>query len=148
MPSKIVHLPGLGDHEDVSNFLDRGGTVDQILLLTNQAKIVTADDLPLTEKRPRSHHDPYRPHDPRLVAVFQERLKLPKSARGQIMLCCPFHVDANPSLSLDLDRLLWHCFGCGLGGGPLEFFIRWKQTHDGVTLTRRSAWFRLQVTYL
>jgi hypothetical protein len=30
---------------------------------------------------------------------------------------CIFHEDRHPSLSLDLDRGLFHCFSCGEGGG-------------------------------
>jgi hypothetical protein len=29
---------------------------------------------------------------------------------------CPFHPDHNPSLSIDLQRGLFHCFGCNAGG--------------------------------
>jgi putative DNA primase/helicase len=45
-------------------------------------------------------------------------------ANGQAIVRCPFHDDRNPSLSINLKRGLWYCFGgCG-GGGILEFEIR------------------------
>lgn len=34
---------------------------------------------------------------------------------------CPFHKDKNPSLSIDLDRGLWHCFTCNMGGDIIRF---------------------------
>jgi hypothetical protein len=34
---------------------------------------------------------------------------------------CPLHADKNPSLHVDPDRRLWHCFGCGAGGGVVAF---------------------------
>lgn len=32
-------------------------------------------------------------------------------------VCCPWHQDPNPSLSIDWDRCIWFCHGCQLGGG-------------------------------
>lgn len=36
---------------------------------------------------------------------------------GERLYLCPFHPDHDPSLSIDADRLVWKCFGCGKGGG-------------------------------
>jgi hypothetical protein len=32
-------------------------------------------------------------------------------------VCCPWHEDPNPSLSIDWTRCIWYCHGCQLGGG-------------------------------
>lgn len=32
-------------------------------------------------------------------------------------VCCPWHADPNPSLSIDWNRCIWFCHGCGVGGG-------------------------------
>jgi len=32
---------------------------------------------------------------------------------------CPFHEDATASLVVTPAKNLWHCFGCGIGGGPI-----------------------------
>lgn len=32
-------------------------------------------------------------------------------------VCCPWHNDPNPSLSIDWTRCIWYCHGCGVGGG-------------------------------
>ena len=37
---------------------------------------------------------------------------------------CPFHEDATASLVVTPAKNLWHCFGCGLGGGPIDWVIR------------------------
>jgi len=37
---------------------------------------------------------------------------------------CPFHAEATPSLIVTPDKNLWHCFGCGAGGGPIDWVIR------------------------
>jgi hypothetical protein len=34
---------------------------------------------------------------------------------------CPFHKDKHPSLSIDLERGLWHCFTCDMGGDVIRF---------------------------
>ena len=37
---------------------------------------------------------------------------------------CPFHDDSEPSLVVTPTKNLWHCFGCGLGGGPIDWVIK------------------------
>jgi DNA primase len=34
---------------------------------------------------------------------------------------CPFHDERTPSLSVDAERKLYHCFGCGAGGDAIRF---------------------------
>ena len=36
---------------------------------------------------------------------------------GELWFRCPFHADEVASLSANSDRPVWHCFGCGEGGG-------------------------------
>jgi len=40
-----------------------------------------------------------------------------RSGRGKVRCILPGHDDTTPSLSLDLERCLFNCFGCGRGGG-------------------------------
>jgi DNA primase len=42
----------------------------------------------------------------------------------QRMALCPFHADSKPSCSLQLERKLFHCFGCGAQGSVLDFVAR------------------------
>ncbi|MEO7404095.1 MAG: CHC2 zinc finger domain-containing protein [Burkholderiales bacterium] len=37
---------------------------------------------------------------------------------------CPFHEDDSPSLVITPTKNLWHCFGCGAGGGPIDWAMR------------------------
>jgi DNA primase len=37
---------------------------------------------------------------------------------------CPFHEDATASLVVTPGKNLWHCFGCGIGGGPIDWVIK------------------------
>lgn len=38
------------------------------------------------------------------------------SGPGKWQCCCPFHPDRSPSLSIDVDKGLWNCHGCHVGG--------------------------------
>ena len=42
-----------------------------------------------------------------------------RGPRGTVV--CIFHKDRTPSLSVDLERGLFHCFGCGAQGGVRRF---------------------------
>jgi DNA primase catalytic core len=42
---------------------------------------------------------------------------------------CPFHEDGTPSLVVTPSKNLWHCFGCGAGGGPID----WAMKQNGVS---------------
>jgi len=37
---------------------------------------------------------------------------------------CPFHDDGEPSLVVSPGKNLWHCFGCQIGGGPLDWIMK------------------------
>ena len=38
--------------------------------------------------------------------------------------CCPFHEDATASLIVTPTKNLFRCFGCGVGGGPIDWVMR------------------------
>jgi DNA primase catalytic core len=42
---------------------------------------------------------------------------------------CPFHEDDTASLVVTPSKNLWHCFGCGVGGGPID----WVMKKNGVS---------------
>jgi hypothetical protein len=43
---------------------------------------------------------------------------------GDLAGLCPFHEDREPSLKVTPGINLWHCFGCGAGGGPIDWVMR------------------------
>ncbi|MEH6462265.1 CHC2 zinc finger domain-containing protein [Chitinimonas sp. JJ19] len=38
--------------------------------------------------------------------------------------CCPFHQDSTPSLIVTPSKNLFHCFGCGAAGGPIDWVMK------------------------
>jgi DNA primase len=50
-------------------------------------------------------------------------IELKKSGKDQIGQC-PFHADDTASLVVTSAKNLWHCFGCGVGGGPIDWVIK------------------------
>lgn len=37
---------------------------------------------------------------------------------------CPFHADDTASLVITPEKNLWHCFGCGAAGGPIDWVMK------------------------
>lgn len=56
-----------------------------------------------------------------LIAYECERAR--PVGRGKWEASCPFHADRGPSLSIDVDKGLWHCFGCEAGGDALTYVM-------------------------
>jgi DNA primase len=68
------------------------------------------------------------------VEVSLERLVessgLKLVARGADRVCrCPFHEDDTPSFVVTPAKNLYHCFGCGAAGGPID----WVMKRQGVS---------------
>jgi DNA primase catalytic core len=47
-----------------------------------------------------------------------------KKAGKDLLGRCPFHEDAEASLVVTPVKNLWHCFGCQVGGGPIDWVIK------------------------
>ncbi len=55
-----------------------------------------------------------------VVSVVSEYVTLKKSGRNFFGLC-PFHSEKTPSFSVNPDKQIFHCFGCGAGGNAFAF---------------------------
>ncbi len=55
-----------------------------------------------------------------IVDVVSQYVHLKKSGANYFGLC-PFHNEKTPSFSVSADKQLFHCFGCGEGGGVITF---------------------------
>jgi hypothetical protein len=69
----------------------------------------------------------------------------PVGSGDQTKVPCPFHDDGRPSCSVNLEKRLFHCFGCGAKGNVLEFVHRMEalEAANGATVSLRAAGLRL-----
>jgi DNA primase len=56
------------------------------------------------------------------IAVVEDYVRLEKKG-GRYWGLCPFHNEKTPSFTVDPDRKMYHCFGCGQGGGIINFVM-------------------------
>ncbi|MDR1238751.1 MAG: DNA primase [Treponema sp.] len=56
------------------------------------------------------------------IAVVEDYVRLEKKG-GRYWGLCPFHNEKTPSFTVDPDRKMYHCFGCGQGGGIVNFVM-------------------------
>jgi DNA primase len=56
------------------------------------------------------------------IDFYSRFIKLKKIGSTH-MGVCPFHMDSNPSLSIDINEGLWYCFGCNKGGDIFNFIM-------------------------
>ena len=57
-----------------------------------------------------------------IVDVVASYLPLNKKGANYWGLC-PFHHEKTPSFSVNESKQIFHCFGCGKGGGPIRFVM-------------------------
>jgi putative DNA primase/helicase len=48
------------------------------------------------------------------------------TATDQVLVCCPFHHDTTPSLSVNTEAGLHHCFACGEAGNGFDLYSKVK----------------------
>ncbi|NNL67251.1 MAG: DNA primase, partial [Myxococcales bacterium] len=63
-----------------------------------------------------------------LVDLIGRHVNLKKSGRNFTGLC-PFHQEKTPSFNVNVERQIFHCFGCGEGGNAISFLIK----HENLT---------------
>lgn len=55
--------------------------------------------------------------------VVGSYVQLTKHSGSNIFGLCPFHNEKTPSFSVSTDKQIYHCFGCGKGGGVINFIM-------------------------
>lgn len=58
-----------------------------------------------------------------IVEIISERVLLKKAGRNLVGLC-PFHAEKTPSFSVNPERQIFYCFGCGTGGSVFSFLMK------------------------
>lgn len=57
-----------------------------------------------------------------IIDVISEYISLKPRGKNFFGLC-PFHNEKTPSFSVDPQKQLYHCFGCGEGGNVFNFIM-------------------------
>ncbi len=58
-----------------------------------------------------------------ILEVVSEYVSLKKRGGANYFGVCPFHQEKTPSFSVNPDRQIFHCFGCGKGGNVFTFLM-------------------------
>ncbi len=58
-----------------------------------------------------------------IVQIIAEYLPLRKSGKNHIGLC-PFHSEKTPSFTVNEEKQIFYCFGCGTGGNAFTFLMK------------------------
>lgn len=68
-------------------------------------------------------------------------IQLKPAKGGELLGLCPFHDDTKPSFRVNVEKKVFHCFGCDAKGNVLDFVVR----KEGVTIKKAadlvSQWF-------
>ena len=57
-----------------------------------------------------------------IIEVVQGYARIKQRGRNFFGLC-PFHNEKTPSFSVNPDKQIFKCFGCGIGGGVINFIM-------------------------
>ncbi len=60
-----------------------------------------------------------------IVEVISDHLTLKKVGRNYLGIC-PFHAEKTPSFTVNEEKGIFHCFGCGVGGNVFHFLMQYE----------------------
>ena len=58
-----------------------------------------------------------------IADVVSGYVRLSRKSGSNMFGLCPFHSEKTPSFSVNPDKQIYHCFGCGKGGGVINFVM-------------------------
>jgi len=75
-----------------------------------------------------------------IVEVISEYIPLKKNGRN-FKTNCPFHHEKTASFMVSVDKQIYHCFGCGVGGNVFNFLMQYErlQFPEAVELLARKT---------
>lgn len=76
-----------------------------------------------------------------IADVVSGYVRLQKRSGANQFGLCPFHGEKTPSFSVNTERQIYHCFGCGKGGGVINFIMEIENLSfpDAVRFLARRA---------
>ena len=82
-----------------------------------------------------------------IVDLVSESVRLTKKG-SSYWGCCPFHSEKTPSFHVVPDRQIYKCFGCGKGGGAINFVMEMENLsfRDAVEVLAKRAGMQMPET--
>ena len=76
-----------------------------------------------------------------IAELVGDYVRLTKRSGSNLFGLCPFHSEKTPSFSVNSDKQIYHCFGCGKGGGSINFVMEMEnlEFRDAVEFIARRA---------
>ncbi len=76
-----------------------------------------------------------------IVDVVSQYVQLNRRSGSNLFGLCPFHSEKTPSFSVSRSKQIYHCFGCGKGGGVLNFIMEIENVGfvDAVAILAKRA---------
>lgn len=77
-----------------------------------------------------------------LVELVQNHAHVQLTKRGRHWVgLCPFHLEKTPSFTVSAEKPVYNCFGCGKGGGAIDFVME----HEGLPFVDAVAFLAKEV---
>ncbi len=73
-----------------------------------------------------------------IVDIISQYVRLQKRGKNYLGLC-PFHNEKTPSFTVNREKGLYHCFGCGAGGNVFTFLTQHERMSFGEALRQLAA---------
>jgi DNA primase len=73
-----------------------------------------------------------------IVDVISQYVRLQKRGKNYLGLC-PFHTEKTPSFTVNREKGLYHCFGCGVGGNVFTFLTQYEKISFSEALRQLAA---------
>ena len=76
-----------------------------------------------------------------IADVVSQYVTLSKRSGSNLFGLCPFHNEKTPSFSVSRSKQIYHCFGCGKGGGVINFIMEIENVSfpDAVEILAKRA---------
>lgn len=75
-----------------------------------------------------------------IVSLIDARIPLRKKG-ANYSACCPFHQEKTPSFTVNQQKQMFYCFGCGVGGNSIRFLMEYERLGflDALEVLAREA---------
>ncbi len=73
-----------------------------------------------------------------IVDIISQYVRLQKRGKNYLGLC-PFHTEKTPSFTVNREKGLYHCFGCGAGGNVFTFLTQHEKVSFGEALRQLAS---------